>query len=514
MNTIIYTRVSTDEQAEKGYSLRHQEQILTAYCEMSKITVIKHFQDDFSAKNFNRPEWKNLMDFAKKNRKVIDKLLFTKWDRFSRNAEEAMKVIRELADMGIEVNSVEQPLDLTNPDNKVMLSMYLILPEVENDKTSIRTKDGMRRAKKEGCFIAKAPFGYHNGKVEGKSSVIPNEDSKVVLKAFTEVSKGIEAVEIIRKRFRIEFGLKLEKQQFYNMLRNKLYSGLIVIPEYKKEAEYTITGLHQPIVSRELFDKVQDVLDGRKKHGAKLPTTESDDFPLKGSFKCKTCGKQITGSYSKGNGGKYGYYHCTSKCEVRLNKNIVDRNLTNMLIDVSLNMNVLELYRAALCDLIAQSTQDCSLKRKELSQEKESLQQRIIEAEDRLIANELSIDVFNRITSRYETNIAGIENDLERLERNEANLEIYVDDSVTLLCNLPNFFNRLEDRKKGGFLRAVFPEKIILEKEAFRTNSTNTILELLSRNSKELETAKMKKAAKISGFSNLAPPLGLEPRTL
>lgn len=111
-----------------------------------------------------------------------------------------MTVIRKLSSIGIEVNSIEQPLDLSIPDNKVMLAMYLILPEVENDKISQRTKDGMRRAKKEGCFMGKAPFGYSNAKIMEKTSIEPNSDSKIVLKAFMEVAKGIEPVEVIRKK--------------------------------------------------------------------------------------------------------------------------------------------------------------------------------------------------------------------------------------------------------------------------------------------------------------------------
>jgi DNA invertase Pin-like site-specific DNA recombinase len=152
---------------------------------------------------------------------LVDAVLFTKWDRFSRNIEGALSIIRELNTLGITVNSIEQPLDLTIPDNKVMLSMYLILPEVENDKISQRTREGMRRAKKEGCYIAKAPFGYSNTKIFDKTSIIPNADAEIVVKSFEEVAKGIEAVEVIRKRFKILYGLKLEKQQFYNMLRNK-----------------------------------------------------------------------------------------------------------------------------------------------------------------------------------------------------------------------------------------------------------------------------------------------------
>ncbi len=514
MNTIIYTRVSTDEQAEKGFSLRHQKQILTTYCEINKHTIAKHFEDDYSAKNFNRPEWNNLMDYAIKNKQCIDKILFTKWDRFSRNAEEALAVIRKLTDMGIEVNSIEQPLDLTNPDNKVLLSMYLILPEVENLKISQRTKDGMRRAVKEGCFLAKAPYGYDNGKVMNKTSVIPNEDAKVVLQAFTEVAKGLEAVEVIRKRFRQQYGLTLQKQQFYNMLRNILYCGMVVVPEYKKESATIIRGIHEPIVSRELFNKVQDVLDGRKNFSAKLPSSVNEAFPLKGSLICPVCGKQLTASKSKGNGGHYEYYHCTSKCKVRYKKLELHNNVGNMLTDISLNKYISSLYREILSDLINQSEADVSKRKTELYTEKESLEKRLVDAEDKLITGELDIELFTRITTRYKANISEIENSIDRLERNDTNLKKYVDDAVNVLLQMGHLFNQLEDRKKGGFLRTIFPENLIVEKESFRTNSTNTILELLSRNSKELEKAKMKKAAKISGFSNVAPPLGLEPRTL
>ncbi|RZJ76306.1 MAG: recombinase family protein [Flavobacterium sp.] len=514
MTTIIYTRVSTDEQAEKGFSLRHQKQLLTTYCELNKLTIAKHYEDDYSAKNFDRPEWKNLMEYVAKNRKTVDKILFTKWDRFSRNAEQALAVIRKLTAMGIEVNSIEQPLDLTNPDNKVMLSMYLILPEVENDKISQRTKDGMRRATKEGCFLAKAPYGYSNGKVLGKTSVIPNNDSAIVLAAYTEVAKGVEAVEVIRKRFKTERGLTLQKQQFYNMLRNKLYCGWIEVPEFKKEAASKLKGIHEPLVSQELFDKVQDVLDGRKNIGAKLPSTVNENFPLKGSLICPVCEKQITASKSKGNGGHYEYYHCTAKCKVRYKKEVLHENVAQMLTKISLNKNVADLYKEVLSDLISQSEDDTARRRKELVGEKESLEKLVIDAEDRLMKNELKAELFDRITTRYEASIREIEASIGQLERNDLNLGKYVEDSVKLLCDMGGLFNQLKDSKKGGLLRTIFPENLVVEKEGLRTNSTNTVLELLSREYRGLEKAKMKKATKNSGFSNVAPPLGLEPRTL
>ena len=88
-NAIIYTRVSTDEQADKGYSLRDQEDRLNKYCDLKGIDVIAHFQDDHSAKTFNRPEFNKLMKYVLANKKVITDLLFVKWDRFSRNTAES-----------------------------------------------------------------------------------------------------------------------------------------------------------------------------------------------------------------------------------------------------------------------------------------------------------------------------------------------------------------------------------------------------------------------------------------
>ena len=55
-NVIIYTRVSTDDQAKVGYSLAHQKCVLERYCKLRKLHILKHYQDDYSAKDFERPE--------------------------------------------------------------------------------------------------------------------------------------------------------------------------------------------------------------------------------------------------------------------------------------------------------------------------------------------------------------------------------------------------------------------------------------------------------------------------
>lgn len=115
---ILYVRVSTDEQARLGYSLGHQEAIPTRFAELKEFEVVKIFKEDHSAKNFNRPEYKKLFKFCKANKKDIDYVLITKWDRFSRNQRDALQEIKSFSDLGIEVNAAEQWIDFSIPHNK------------------------------------------------------------------------------------------------------------------------------------------------------------------------------------------------------------------------------------------------------------------------------------------------------------------------------------------------------------------------------------------------------------
>ena len=84
-NAIVYCRVSTDEQAQLGHSLQYQEAVLRSYCQAKSINIVQIYHEDFSAKTFNRPQFKKIREYIKSNRRGVDVVLFTKWDRFSRN---------------------------------------------------------------------------------------------------------------------------------------------------------------------------------------------------------------------------------------------------------------------------------------------------------------------------------------------------------------------------------------------------------------------------------------------
>ena len=83
---VLYRRVSTKEQKDKGSSLETQQERLHEFCNRHEIEIIKDFSEDYSAKNINRPMFNKLIEYTAMNKNNIDLLLIHKWDRFSRNS--------------------------------------------------------------------------------------------------------------------------------------------------------------------------------------------------------------------------------------------------------------------------------------------------------------------------------------------------------------------------------------------------------------------------------------------
>ena len=98
---------------QKGYSLRHQEEKLRNYCFEQGYNILQLYKEDYSAKTFNRPTFKRFFSFCKRRSNKLDMLIFTKWDRFSSNAGEALQMVKDFHRMGVVVHSTDQPIDLS-----------------------------------------------------------------------------------------------------------------------------------------------------------------------------------------------------------------------------------------------------------------------------------------------------------------------------------------------------------------------------------------------------------------
>ncbi|WP_042720310.1 recombinase family protein, partial [Flavobacterium sp. B17] len=155
--------------------------------------------------------------------------------------------------------AIEQPLDLSIPENKMMLAIYLAAPEVENDRRALNTYYGMRRAKKEGRLMGRAPYGYVNRITEnGKKYVTPKEPEASNMQwAFNEMSKGVYSASQIMDMMNRKEGKSVKISAFLTSLRNTAYCGKIYVEQFNEEEAHFVTSIHEPLISEELFEKVQ-----------------------------------------------------------------------------------------------------------------------------------------------------------------------------------------------------------------------------------------------------------------
>jgi site-specific DNA recombinase len=310
MDVVIYTRVSTDEQKEKGNSLQDQERDIRRYCDKEGKNILKHYQEDHSAKNFNRPVFREFLDDIESKRIKPRQLICHRVDRFSRNMSASLEMINRLKTHKVDVIFIDTNYDLTIPENLLPAVISMVLPQVENERRALNTKKGMRQKLRTGSWVWRAPRGYINDTITKTLKIGP--ESKFIIRAFEQVALGLHSIDSIRKSLNIE-GFKCSKQGFLNILKNPLYKGKIVVEEWREDARTVVDGLHEPIVSIELFDKVQAVLSGRTRKQTKLSSL-NELFPLRGHLNCGKCGIFLTAMSSKGRNGLYHYYHCQCGC--------------------------------------------------------------------------------------------------------------------------------------------------------------------------------------------------------
>jgi site-specific DNA recombinase len=476
---ILYVRVSTDEQAEKGYSLRYQEECLVKYCEINHIEVLAIFKEDHSAKSFDRPQFKKLLEFAKKNSGKVNYMLFINWSRFSRNAGDAYGMINRFNKLGIEPQGIEQPLDLSVPENKMMLAFYLAAPEVENDRRSISTLSGIRRARKEGRWTNLAPKGYKNVRDENnKGLIIPDKNAPLMKEAFLDLSKGIYTQEEIRLKL-WDKGLKISKNNFYNLMRNPVYCGKVFIRAFKDEPAEILTGIHEPIISQELFNKVQDLLNGRRKSLAPRHTRK-EELPLRGILQCKKCGRNLTGSGSRGNGGKYFYYHCDHGCNERFSATVANGIFIDGIKDISNNAGIVELYYEEVLKGIFRS--NAKNKKSTIVNIDEEIARndgRINNAQEMMLDQKLDPSEYRAMKMRIEEMNSNLRKQRARMDLVDSEYGKYLKVNISMLRGIDVYFEKAPLEVKQKIMGSMFPEKLVFENNQYRTKRVNEVVGLI-----------------------------------
>ena len=511
MKVIIYCRVSSDEQRE-GTSLDVQEERLRRHCEAQGYEIINlPCREDESAKTFTkRPIIQDIFKYITHHQGEVDKLLFIRWDRFSRNITEATSKVQWLRDLGVEPNAIEAELDFNSDIWPIMLGVQFGLAQADNIKRSNATKDGIHGTLKAGRCANRAPRGYKNVRVS-KHETHVEIDSKwanTIRKAFKEVAKGVETPCSIQRRL----CPSIPQSSFLDMLRNKFYIGKIHVPAYKGEDAEDRDGLHEPLIDETTFYKVQDILDGKRKQVPKMSKKINPDLYLRKYLICPICGHALTGATSRGNGGQYTYYNCCHDAKhIRVRAEDANEGFARYVGSLKPNEVVLNLYNEILNDLQNERNSESKKQIDKMKLSITELEQRMEKVENKFIDDEITKEDYDRLSKRIKGQISEIKENVDILSATDKGVKKKIDYSVSLINNLDKYMRYARVEVKCKLIGSMFPNKIQYDGKKYRTDSYNKVLELIFQETKQLRGYTETEKEESYDSSNSVPRPGLEP---
>jgi site-specific DNA recombinase len=316
---LLYLRVSTKEQAEmggqeEGFSIPAQREACRRKAEQLGAEVIDEFVDrGESARSANRPQLQRLLAYVAKF--AVDYVIVHKVDRLARNRVDDVQINLAFKQAGAQLVSVTENIDET-PSGILLHGIMSTIAEFYSRNLSQEIKTKTLKKVQAGGTPTLAPIGYLNVRkvIDGRElpSVEPDpERAPLVRWAFEAYSSGEYTLsqltaELTRRGLtqrptaaRPERPLAANRVQ--QMLRRRYYLGYVLY----RGMEYP--GSHAPLVSPELFERVQQCLQANRTAGDRAFRRQ---HYLKGTVRCGRCQSRLLYFISRGNGGSYEYFRC------------------------------------------------------------------------------------------------------------------------------------------------------------------------------------------------------------
>jgi DNA invertase Pin-like site-specific DNA recombinase len=285
-------RISSKDQEREGFSIPAQFQLLRGYAASRGLTVLKEFVDVETAKQAGRTGFGEMLAFLRKG-KTCRILLVEKTDRLYRNLKDWVT----LDELDLEIHLVKENIVISQDSRsseKFMHGIKVLMAKNYIDNLSEETKKGMLEKARQGIWPSYAPLGYLNVMgADGKRTIAPNPElAPVIQRMFERYATGKHSLKDLAKLARQD-GLQYPKSKLpvptstvHKILRNRIYSG-----DFDFDGK-TYSGKYEPIVTRELWQEVQDRLDGRSRQ---KPRKARHEFAFSNLIRCGHCGCAMVG---------------------------------------------------------------------------------------------------------------------------------------------------------------------------------------------------------------------------
>jgi DNA invertase Pin-like site-specific DNA recombinase len=457
---VIYARVSSKEQEKEGFSIPAQLKLLKEYAAAQGFSVAEVYVDVETAKQSGRAAFGGMVAYLRAHL-AVRVLLVEKTDRLYRNLKDWVTV----DELDVEIHFPREGVVLSRESRsseKFMHGIKVLMAKNYIDNLSEEARKGMQEKAEQGIWPTKAPLGYRNvvGS-DGKKIIATDPDvAPIVSRLFEWYATGQCSLQEAARKARDaglvyrKSGAKVPVSALHSILRNRLYTG-----QFEWNGKL-IQGKHEPLVSVELWEKVQAVMDGRfaKKHRRMTHT-----FAFSGLIACAKCGCSVVGELKK---QRYVYYHCTgyadkckgnpASCRGRyVREEVLEQQFTELLGRLQFDDEVLVWVREALLASHADERREHEEAILRLQAEHKRLNDRINAMYLDKLDGRVDTAFFDKMSVEWREEQTRCLREIERLESAE---QSYLDEGVQILelaRNAQRLFERQQAREKRRLLNFV-----------------------------------------------------------
>ena len=321
-----YCRVSTDNE-DQANSFESQQRYFRQYIERNPDWELYEIFADEGISGTNtkkRKEFNRMIACAKNG--DFDLIITKEISRFARNTLDSIYYTRDLKKHGVGVIFMNDNINTLDGDAELRLAIMSSIAQEESRKTSERVKWGQKRQMEQGVVFGRSMLGYD---VKGGKMYINEEGAKIVRLIFHKFVKEGKGTHVIARELREEGIAPMRVKEWQNtvilrVIRNEKYCGDLVqkktyTPDFlSHEKKYNrgqeefviIKDHHEPIVSRELFDEANRILD-EKSLSQEGKAKHSSRYPFSGKIKCGCCGASYVARYkTRQDGSRYKAWRC------------------------------------------------------------------------------------------------------------------------------------------------------------------------------------------------------------
>ena len=469
LRAAVYIRYSSENQRD-GYSIEYQMDECKKYINEQGFAFEKAYIDEaVSGKSANkRNAFFELLADVKNG--LYDVVVVYKYSRFARNLMEATLYRQQIEKHGAKLISAMERIDDSTPEGRMMRNIIMTMDEYYSDNLSTFVQSSMYTAAKSGKYLGGIlPYGFS---VNENGEFIENKaEADIVRRVFELRAAGAMPSDILRifqnEGIRGRNGKPFTQQLLNKIVRSEKYIGTYKYAVKGYEPIY-IENAFAPIVSRDLWDKVQIIVDKLNEKRNVKGRARKNIYPLTGKIFCACCGEPFTGN-SKGNG--LAYYTCRGQDKLQICQNgsvmksVLEDYVFGKIKELILAENHIDDIARIVSDTLDNGALNADIETdiKTLKKEKAEISRKLENLLDLMLDGQISKELLNKKSAVLQTELKAVESALKSKEF-AASAAVTYDGIRGFLLDTIKRLETADDAVKKA-IASQFIDKIIVDKD-------------------------------------------------